>query len=107
MQSAHVEYVGWTKGSQGGDRVVVVEEGGVLHVGCLILLAAVLSHVEVLRLMAQPVEVAHEFVAQEGLAAPRQPHQDDDEPLAVDPPLAPSASRHRGGSCHLHVHPNS
>jgi hypothetical protein len=134
---------------QGGPhRVVVVEEGRVLHLRLVVLFAAVLPHVEVLRFMAcrqgsvlhvadfaaaafqaqapllrsglegssalhmhmcivfppahgisdcsrrtQPVQVAHELVAQEGLAAPRQPHEDDDELLPVDatPPAKATA----------------
>lgn len=45
------------------NRVVVVEEGGVLDVGLALLLPAVLPHVEVARVVAQPATAARRALA--------------------------------------------
>ena len=40
-----------------------------------------------------PVEVADDFIAEEGFASPRQPHQDDDQLLPVGPLTLASGAR--------------
>ena len=46
-------------------------------------MAAVHAHVEVASRVAQPIEVAHELVAEKGLAAGGEAHQDHNQLLAV------------------------
>ena len=64
--------------------VAVVEEAGVLDLLLALLRAAELSHVEVPRLVPEPVQITEELVAQKGLAPAGEAHKDDDELLAVD-----------------------
>mmetsp|Transcript_34209 Transcript_34209/g.101666 ORF Transcript_34209/g.101666 Transcript_34209/m.101666 type:complete len:280 (-) Transcript_34209:585-1424(-) len=64
--------------------VAVVEEICALHLALCLLGAPVAAHVDVLCVVAQPVEVAAEFVAQECLSAAWQANHDDDLLGALD-----------------------